>query len=733
MNQGQHEDGLLQVENVPDIDLSGIDKLLNKEIKDDDIQLTDADLEDPELLAEFSQLERGGSLPKPPPKEQAKLQPMVTTTTTSSVQQTKTTSITTVNSKKLKMETSDDEDDEIASDEDLDKLLENDDDIEIDDNGNIIPPKKPQPKPLPQPKQPLQPKQPVQQVQVQTQQQQSSPALLQDLEERALVYKKNALYCGQIQHPDGTKYLKSYKLLEKATEELKAGNSIDVSILPPKIPVLVFNQSTSTPAKPSASGLSTSGRPTSTQPVASINKPQQQPKFDILSKESIENQERIQIWEIIEHDYEKKCHTLQTEALRLKDTDKMGALTMMRELKVTRGVLEQIVLNKNANPPVTPPSFHFEEKTKNTEIRFNDIKELEVEFTIGKVELEKAFGNVEVYITGEFPYPEQVQKFQSPGFQTTKEQWNYKTKFAIERKKSFQRVLEKKKLTLVFCSSRMLFLKSVIGKAEIKLLDLLTKCEISERVPILKESSKRETGGFIHVSLRMNRPLLTNEVKTTIEKVLVLDSPIALNPNNSQTQITTTTTTTTVASSSISTSNVTPQPPTTAVPKPQPPTVVKPQPTQPPQPTVAKPQPPQPQPTQTTTPTKPQQPPQQPQPTQTPPNNAEDEDIEDFESIDKIVSNNVMEGMIENLKAQIAAQGPKQELIDQKQALEMKLQILEVQVQAGMLSIEAYTQQINNAIESDKKLAVRLKAKGEVEKALKVMGRVKIMKAELEG
>lgn len=69
-------------EPIPDINFKEIDKLLNTEINEDDVELTDADLEDPELLSQLSQIESGETLKKPEPLKKQSLQQQQTTTST---------------------------------------------------------------------------------------------------------------------------------------------------------------------------------------------------------------------------------------------------------------------------------------------------------------------------------------------------------------------------------------------------------------------------------------------------------------------------------------------------------------------------------------------------------------------------------------------------------------------------------------------------------------------------
>jgi hypothetical protein len=54
----------------------------------------------------------------------------------------------------------------------------------------------------------------------------------------------------------------------------------------------------------------------------------------------------------------------------------------------------------------------------------------------------------------------------------------------IERKKSFQILCERKKITVEMYQSRLLLSSVLLGKGEIKLSPLLEKCEIKETIEV---------------------------------------------------------------------------------------------------------------------------------------------------------------------------------------------------------------------------------------------------------
>ncbi|KAM9976393.1 hypothetical protein ACTFIR_010234 [Dictyostelium discoideum] len=680
-------------EPIVEVNFKEIDKLLNTEINEDDVELTDADLEDPELLSQLSQIESGETLKKPEPLKKQQ-QPLQQQTTTSTITTTiKTQVIPKPLPKPVKTE----------EDELKDLMNFDDDDNNNKDNNN-------------------------------NQTDYIDHELIKKLEERLIIYKKLALVAKQQDNKtEALQYMKGAKVISEALENLKEGLPIETSILPPHISVSQLQQ-VQAQAQQQQAQLQQIQTPTRSQtpnnrsPTAtplSTSSSLVSPKTQILSRETIEAEERIQTWDLIEEDFRRKHLKLTSEAVRLRDIDKVAAIHLLKESKGVHAIIDQILVNRDQGLP--PPSFHFEEKVNSTEISFPDIKENEfvIKLSNGQ-ELQKAL-STDFTIYGELPYPspEQPTKFQTSTISLSDSSFSYVTKLQIERKKTLQRCLEKKKISLVFYSSRMFFMKSVVGKCEIKLSDLLNKCEINEKVPILKEGSKKETGSFLNVNIKMRTPLLGKELKVVKEKVLVLDTPITI------TEKSTTTTTTT------SKSNPTQAPTPTPTPTPTPASETSITTT-----TTTK--------TTTETPSKPTP---TPTPTPTPATTVEkttttttaitkasgktddvtDEDFDEMvEDLDRVVSNNVFEWMQETINQQIATQGAKPDLLDRKQAIDIKLMLLETNVSTGLLSLEDYLKQLEVAIGEDKKLALQLSTKGRKDLALKIMQRMKIMQKELD-
>lgn len=105
-----------------------------------------------------------------------------------------------------------------------------------------------------------------------------------------------------------------------------------------------------------------------------------------------------------------------------------------------------------------------------------------------------------------------------------------------------------------------------------------------------------------------------------------------------------------------------------------------------------------------------------------------------FHSVDAIVSNMVLENEIGLINAAISAcHGTvPDDLMDQKQALEIKMNMLVIQVQTGGLSIEQYLANVKARIEQDKKCALTFKRAGRLDLAKQALRRKKIAQDEVD-
>jgi hypothetical protein len=101
--------------------------------------------------------------------------------------------------------------------------------------------------------------------------------------------------------------------------------------------------------------------------------------------------------------------------------------------------------------------------------------------------------------------------------------------------------------------------------------------------------------------------------------------------------------------------------------------------------------------------------------------------------VDLIVSNEVLEAELEAARRALpSARGEEREALeDRVQQLELKMQLLVLQVQTGQLSMPAYLDLLRARIRADRALAQALAKASRHEPAKKVLRRVKIMEKEL--
>jgi hypothetical protein len=90
----------------------------------------------------------------------------------------------------------------------------------------------------------------------------------------------------------------------------------------------------------------------------------------------------------------------------------------------------------------------------------------------------------------------------------------------IERKKSFLLTCERKRVSVEVFHSRWFGRDTSLGKAELKLSELTTKSEVKEVAPLLE--GRRSTGGSVEVIFRLRKPLLKADIRTIQWKKLVI-------------------------------------------------------------------------------------------------------------------------------------------------------------------------------------------------------------------
>ncbi|CAO3670619.1 unnamed protein product [Rhizopus stolonifer] len=274
----------------------------------------------------------------------------------------------------------------------------------------------------------------------------------------------------------------------------------------------------------------------------------------------------------------------------------------------------------------------------------------------------------------------------------------------------FLRYLQRKKLIIEVFHNKYtygLFRRPVLlGRAVISMDRLLTKSSISGSFDLL-DSSRKKTGGKIDIQVNLRDPLSEEDTVKRSERWLILDAfdshaSVCLSAAKLTTGGPQVPSSRTMASSEavseaspVVSPAVVNSPPKAQEPRPE---------------------------SKQATPAEPTQ-------TQKETSNEELEEAEEeFNSVDSIVSNMVLEHEI----ALVSTGSSKDDLIDRKQALEIKMNMLVIQVQTGMLDIETYLKDVEKRMEQDRRLAIVFKKNNRLDLAKAALARKKIMQSELD-
>ncbi|KAG2186195.1 hypothetical protein INT43_002633 [Umbelopsis isabellina] len=385
------------------------------------------------------------------------------------------------------------------------------------------------------------------------------------------------------------------------------------------------------------------------------------------------------------------------------------------------------------------PRFHYQNvsyayRETNSEISSNEMI-VHVKKAMQLQSLEASAQNIEAYVQwdlGGWP-PESVPQAHLGKGQTPSAakggnpDFDFKTSIPIARQnRAFMRYLQRKKATFEVYHKRYsygLFARPLLlGKVTLEMNSLLHTATAGGVLELLDQNRKK-TGGLLHVNICLSEPLLNDDVPVKQEKWLIIDE---YNAN---------------IYSLLASARLVPQSMANYQPAPAsspqaltPPSIQSPAPS----PVVAE---------------------QVPKPDQSPPakiaeenapptapkaEKSEEENELDkaeadlnkyyFKSVDSIVSNMVLENEIGLVNSAIAAcHGTvPDDLMDQKQALEIKMNMLVIQVQTGLLTMEQYLANVEARMEQDKKCALIFKRAGRLDLAKKALRRKKIAQEEVE-
>ena len=384
---------------------------------------------------------------------------------------------------------------------------------------------------------------------------------------------------------------------------------------------------------------------------------------------------REEIIKYIEDELKKQYNENKEKALKCRDkNDKVNATIYLNNTKSIKQHL-MIIGNIKKDNRLPLPVYHIENREEKTEIINENIKEQEIVITIKGIENvneENKYGYF--VITMGYPSIDSPQKYTTSNLNLPFNIENNSNneivcKFQIERKKSFQLFCERKKIIIEMWQSKYLGVTQTnLGKGEIKLNNFNNeKCIINDFVDI---KNGRKIQCKLNIEIKIKNPLIGKHTITNSFPYLIIDHfP------------TTTATTTNITSENNNNNNNNNEKIT---------------------------------------------------------NNKEDKieetNIKEWESVEWLISTDVLEWELTNINNKINNcnnEEEKEELIERKQNIEIKIQMLTMQAETGQLDAEDYFKQLRIQIIKEKQLAVQLNKLGNKDDAAKAMKRYKLMENEL--
>jgi len=413
---------------------------------------------------------------------------------------------------------------------------------------------------------------------------------------------------------------------------------------------------------------------------------------------------RNQVLDTIEAQLHSQIEVL-TEVAKdaLKKGDKDGAREMVREKQHYLNDLEFTKLLR-AQPSLALPKCRYEERKRTREVRYDDLSEAEMEFSVVRVTgVEKLTHSQEpLFVLVQLPYPsnDSMTDIRSPPFVLSDSDFKFVHSMQIDRKsRAFLRLLQNRKLEIrIFQTVPKQWFKASdpveLGHVNVLFKDLLTRSEILGVFDVVN-SNRRPLGPKIQARIRLREPLTGKDIRDVTDRFLILERDTPPAP-------TTPTTNRPAPASPAVTTNT----PKTSTPKP---------PLTPPTPNNTRPA------------------------ASAAVGTPEDDELDDYDNADKIVSYEVLEAeiaLVDQQAEESAKQGKaaSNDMAERKQALELRKQLLMLDIQMGRLTPELYMKNLQESILWNKKMAVRLKQKGGpyLTAARTALRRAKVMEKEIQ-
>ncbi|XP_054914223.1 coiled-coil and C2 domain-containing protein 1B [Poeciliopsis prolifica] len=224
----------------------------------------------------------------------------------------------------------------------------------------------------------------------------------------------------------------------------------------------------------------------------------------------------------------EKCLTYSKQFTHLGNVSETTKFEKMAES--CKKSLDVLKLAQSRGLP--PPPHHFQEKSFRTVRIFPELSSTDMVVIIVKgMNLPAPSGiqpnDLDAYVKFDFPYPsaEQPQRHKTNVIKNTNSpEYNQSFTLSINRNhRGFRRVVASKGLKLELLHKGG-FLRSdkPVGSALIKLDKLESQSEIREIVEVM--DGRKHTGGRIEVKVRLREPLSGQDVQTSTERWLVIDS-----------------------------------------------------------------------------------------------------------------------------------------------------------------------------------------------------------------
>ena len=274
---------------------------------------------------------------------------------------------------------------------------------------------------------------------------------------------------------------------------------------------------------------------------------------------------------------------------------------------------------------------------------------------------------------------------------------DYKCYVKIDRKKSFAKFCERRRMYIDLFHYRAMWKHALIGRCEIQLSDLISKAESVQKAPI-KDDKGRKTDGELEFVLRLKRPLVGDDMRETKTTRFVVELP----GDAAHRTAATATAAATAAPAGASRAASTPANRTASVGKGLAPAAAK-----------------------TASAGK--------APAAAAAKSGDDDDDDDgLPNPAELVSFEVLTVAIADLQKRQAAKKTAA-VGDMLEELQFKVMMLQQQVQLGVMSQDKYVATVTKRIELDKALALEAKKAGKQKQAIEYMRRVKVMQKELSG